>query len=71
MIARKVGITEPTVAPVLEDDGQARRVGELLLRFVFHRHAARPHLDGHAAFGLFGVVVLFHVHLSSSHTRNR
>ena len=49
---------------VFEHDGQARGVGQLLLRFVFDRHAARPHLDGHAAVGLFGVVVMFHVRLT-------
>ena len=37
---------------VLEDDRQARRVVQLALGRVFHRHAARPHLDGHAAAGL-------------------
>src|SRR5207247_6189224 len=56
---------------VLEDDGQARRVGELLLRFVLHGYAARPHLAGHAAFGLFGVVVLFHVHVTSRNSVTR
>ena len=55
-----VGITEPTVAPMptwtsgiaatcLNTNGILRRARELLPRLVVDRHAARPHLDRHAA----------------------
>ena len=71
MIAPQVGITEPTVAPMprctsgiaamcLNTNGRRAALRSWRLRLVFHRHAARPHLDRHAAGDFFFDVVGFH-----------
>jgi hypothetical protein len=60
MMALSVGITEPTVAPMpkctsgmaamcLKTIGRRAALLSWRRRRVFHRHAAGPHLDGHAA----------------------
>ncbi|MNQ49631.1 hypothetical protein D3C85_635450 [compost metagenome] len=51
---------------VLEHDGQARGVLELLLRLVFHGHAVRPHLHGDAVGDFMQFVVRHFSFLSIS-----
>jgi hypothetical protein len=52
MMARKVGITEPTVAPMPKCTSGIR----------VHRHAAHPALDGRAAFGMQELKIVFCSH---------
>ena len=48
---------------VLEHDGQARSVGQLLDGAVVHRHAVGPHLQRHAAGDVLMNVIGFHMKL--------